>query len=143
MAQITATIPEDVVKKIDVSASEKGISRSKWVALAIETYLFSGNPESDPTVRYMAADASLDQSHKDPLHDHMTSTQSDVYLEQDHLREEVKRLMHEMEGKNQVIKLQSDEISWLRGECAKMTDHMIIALPPPRQHWWEFWRIKT
>lgn len=138
MAQITATITDDVVKKIDISASEKGISRSKWVALAIDAFLFSGSQAENFLPGYMGSETSLNIPQE-----HMTPSQSDAYLEQDHIREEVKRLMNEVEGKNQVIKLQLDEISWLRGECAKMTDHMLIALPSPRQHWWEFWKHRS
>jgi metal-responsive CopG/Arc/MetJ family transcriptional regulator len=143
MAQITATITDDVVKKIDISASEQGISRSKWVALAIDAFLVSGNRDVDPVSEYMGSDVSSGTSSPDSPHEHMVSGQSEVYMEREHMKEEVQRLMHEVEGKNQVIRLQSDEISWLRGECAKMTDRMIVALPPPRQHWWEFWRQKS
>jgi metal-responsive CopG/Arc/MetJ family transcriptional regulator len=140
MAQITATITDDVLKKIDNSASEKGISRSKWVALAIDVFLESGVRENDTASEYMESGKSSEAHTPDTHEEHMTSSQSEVYREQEHMKEEIQRLMHEVEGKNQVIRLQSDEISWLRGECAKMTDHMIIALPPPRQHWWEFWK---
>ncbi len=140
MAQITATITDDVVKKIDISATEKGISRSKWVALAIDAFLVSGIHDNPPTSQYMTSDVSMDPTLQDTVKEHMAAPPSDVYVEQEHMKEEVQRLMHEVEGKNQVIRLQSEEISWLRGECAKMTDRIIVALPPPRQHWWEFWR---
>jgi metal-responsive CopG/Arc/MetJ family transcriptional regulator len=143
MAQITATITDDVVKKIDISASEKGISRSKWVALAIDAFLLPDNREVDPVSGYMRSEVSSGPTSPDSSHEHMISGQSEVFLEQEHMKEEVQRLIHEVEGKNQVIRLQSDEISWLRGECAKMTDRMIVALPPPRQHWWEFWKQKS
>jgi hypothetical protein len=143
MAQITATITDDVVKKIDISASEKGISRSKWVALAIDAFLVSGSLADNPPPGYMGSGGKSDISSSEPLQEHMTTPQSDVYMEQEHMKGEIQRLMHEVEGKNQVIRLQSEEISWLRGECAKMTDRMIIALPAPRQHWWEFWKGRS
>jgi metal-responsive CopG/Arc/MetJ family transcriptional regulator len=136
MAQITATISDDVVKQIDTSASEKGISRSKWVALAIDAFL-------TPPERLSDTEAGYRESSTGSPDIHLTSAASVVYPEQEHMKEEIQRLVHEVEGKNQVIRLQSDEISWLRGECAKMTDRMVMALPPPRQHWWEFWRQKS
>jgi hypothetical protein len=142
MAQITATITDDVVKKIDVSASEKGISRSKWVALAIDTYLNAGSEVTDSIPGYMKSPGESGMpSQNSPQPD--TSPNTAGYMDQERVHEEVQRLMHEVESKNQVIRLQSDEISWLRGECAKITDRMLIALPAPRQHWWEFWKIKT
>jgi metal-responsive CopG/Arc/MetJ family transcriptional regulator len=143
MAQITATIPDDVVKRIDISALEKGISRSKWVAQAIDTFLSSGLREGVAGSEHMGSVVESNTLMEDSLQKAMTASQSDIFREQEHMKEEIQRLMHEVEGKNQVIRLQSDEISWLRGECAKITDRMIMALPSPRQHWWEFWRQKT
>jgi hypothetical protein len=142
MAQITATITDDVVKKIDVSASEKGISRSKWIALAIDAFLTSREQEEVPK-EYMRSDVSIHAPLPEAHPEHMTRPAPEIYEAQEHMKEEIQRLIHEVEGKNQVIRLQSDEISWLRGECAKMTDRMIIALPAPRQHWWEFWKQKS
>jgi hypothetical protein len=141
MAQITATITDDVVKKIDLSASQKGISRSRWVALAIDAFLVPGAGKGDPAMEYTpSGDSSA--PHQDPQQGH-AAPETEMYQEQERMREEVQRLTHEVESKNQVIRLQYDEISWLRGECAKMTDHMLIALPPPREHWWQFWKKKT
>jgi metal-responsive CopG/Arc/MetJ family transcriptional regulator len=143
MAQITATIPDEIVKKMDSSAIQKGISRSRWVAFAIIAYLDLDEKGSPPTeYRGMEGQPSMAQDEPGKVHEsHVMDTE--VYLERDHMKEEVQRLIHELEGKNQVIKLQTDEIAWLRGECAKLTDRMLIALPSPRQHWWEFWRQKS
>jgi len=142
MAQITATITDDVVKKIDLSATQKGISRSRWVALAIDSYLIAPEKSIEGKNRETEGTSGVTQDDTVQIHEHTVSDQ-DLFLEKEHMREEIQRLMHEAEGKNQVIKLQSDEIAWLRGECAKITDRMLIALPPPRQHWWEIWKQKT
>lgn len=142
MVQITATITEEVVKMLDLSASYQGISRSKWIALAIEAYLASGAKDEHRT-DHRRLGKGPDDLQDAEVQDTDAAQSSDVYLEKEHLREEVQRLMHEVESKNQVIRLQSDEISWLRGECAKITDRMLLALPPPRQHWWEFWKRQT
>jgi hypothetical protein len=131
MVQITATIEEDAVKEIDRIAAEQGISRSRWIALAIHSHL-AQMVKRDPAGASDLAGTALD----DPL-----KGAGDTWaLDRDHMKGEMERLMHEMEGKNQVIKLQSDEIGWLRGECAKLTDHVLLALPSPRKHWWEIWR---
>jgi hypothetical protein len=67
------------------------------------------------------------------LHERADTAHDDTLLNDlDHMKEEVARLMHEVEGKNQVIKLQSDEIGWLRGECAKLTDRILLLFPHHR-----------
>lgn len=142
MAQITATIDETVVKEIDQAASQRGMSRSRWVALAIRAYLTQGEQHAEFPVSGLP-DASRETSHggQGVLHDSTVATHDDTLLRDlDHMSDEVTRLMHELEGKNQVIKLQSDEIGWLRGECAKLTDRVLLVLPAPRKHWWAFWR---
>lgn len=142
MAQITATIDDIMVKEIDHAASQRGMSRSRWVALAIQSFLTGGEKQAESLV---SEHAGVSQDTKNPEHaiPHVNAAaiHDDTLLHDlDHMKEEVARLMHEVEGKNQVIKLQSDEIGWLRGECAKLTDRVLLALPSPRKHWWAFWR---
>lgn len=141
MAQITATIDELMVKEIDHAASQRGISRSRWIALAIQSYLTSGEKTKDLQVsEHLGAVKDTITSGQDILQQSTVTTHDDTLLHDlDHMKEEVARLIHELEGKNQVIKLQSDEIGWLRGECAKLTDRVLLALPSPRKHWWAFW----
>ncbi|MDD1671740.1 MAG: ribbon-helix-helix domain-containing protein [Methanomicrobiales archaeon] len=142
MAQITATIDDTVVKEIDHAASQRGISRSRWVALAIQSYLTQGEQHAEfPVSEHPEASKETSYKGQGALDDSAVATHDDTLLRDlDHMRDEVTRLMHELEGKNQVIKLQSDEIGWLRGECAKLTDRVLLALPAPRKHWWAFWR---
>ena len=142
MVQITATIDDDSVKKIDHIASQNAISRSKWVALAIQFYLqytiprdtlsssmkVDGIPVTVNDATYTIGDPKTQK-----LHD---SAIGDV----SHFQEEINQLNHELSGKNQIIKLQADEIGWLRGECSKLTDRFTLALPAPKKEWWKFWK---
>jgi len=54
--------------------------------------------------------------------------------------QEVTQLQNELQHKDQVIDMQRDEISWLRGEVAKLNDKIPLLTAPGHKPWWQIWK---
>ena len=166
MPRVYAPVDEATLEKVDKDAEEKGISRAQWVSTAIESYLHLGgaNPEEmhrellqlrtekEQTWREITQlkrteekarnDATQEKTRADKLQGDLEQAKKDVAG----AREELAEARVEADKLRAAMKPKDDEISFLRGHVAQLTQSISqLALPPSQEEaraksWWQFWR---
>jgi chromosome segregation ATPase len=164
--RVYAPVDEATLKKVDKDAEEKGISRAQWVSTAIESYLHLGgaNPEEmhrellqlrtekEQTWREITQlkrteekarnEATQEKTRADKLQGDLEQANKDVAG----AREELAGARVEADKLREAMKPKDDEISFLRGHVAQLTQSISqFALKPgddeiKRKGWWQFWR---
>lgn len=166
MPRVYAPVDETTLEKVDKAADEKGISRAQWVSTAIESYLhLSGaNPEEmhrelvqlrtdkeqswreithlKRTEEKARNDATQEKARADNLQFELEQANKDLAG----AREELSAARAEADKLREAMNLKSDEISFLRGHVAQLTQSISqFALKPGEEEikkkgWWQFWK---
>lgn len=166
MPRIYAPVDEATLEKVDKDAEEKSISRAQWVSTAIESYLHLGgaNPE-EMRRELMQLRTEKEQTWREITHLKRTeekareeATQSkaradklQAELEQANkdmagMREELAGVRVEADKLKEAMKVKDDEVSFLRGHVAQLTQSISqLSLKPgdeeiKKKGWWRFWR---
>lgn len=169
MAKIAVSIPDSTLKKIDDQSDTKGITRSKYVAIALDFYADGANNYKND-IEKLNADLSAKTKEREsllfevlPLREEIhtlenqiaekdkviKSLSKEVLLQKDEgmkLREELEKARQEAMKYEMAFKSQQADIDFLRGHVAQLTQTVSqLALPPSQEearakHWWQFWR---
>jgi hypothetical protein len=169
--RVYAPVEESVLAKIDQDAKEKGISRAQWVSTAIGAYLHSEETldgadleEMHRELQQLRTDKEQtwreithlkrteEKARNDATQEKARADKLQVELEQAHTaqagaREELSAARVEADKLREAMNLKSDEISFLRGHVAQLTQSISqFALKPGEEEikkkgWsWRFWR---
>ena len=166
MSRIYAPVDATTLEQIDQSAKEKGISRAQWVSTAIESILHQegGNIE-DLRLELEQARTEREETWREVVQLRRTQEQSSTDIEQlrskltklqeekglleadlARCKEDLERCKSERDKITEAMKLKDDEINFLRGHVAQLTQSISqLALPPSQEEaraksWWQFWR---
>jgi chromosome segregation ATPase len=168
--RIYAPVDEATLEKVDKDAAEKGISRAQWVSTAIGAYLHREETLSGADLEEMHRElvqlrTEKEQSWREITH--LKRTEEKARTEATHAQARAEKLQAELEQANkdmagvreelvaaraeadklrEAMGLKNDEVSFLRGHVAQLTQSISqLALPPSQEEagaksWWQFWR---
>jgi len=142
--RLNIVIDPDEAAAVEERAAEEGISRPEWARRAISAALCRG------LYRLGTQDVQADvpdRTDEIALLEEKIQTLSTVEEERDRLKEQVMemdRLRIELISRDHLLAERASEISYLRGECSKMSDRLMPAALPEkagtgRRPWWKFW----
>jgi len=168
--RIYAPVDEATLGKVDKDAEEKGISRAQWVSTAIGAYLHREETLSGADLEEMHRELHQLRTEKEQTWREITNLkrteekarneatqektraeklQGDLEQAQNALagaREELAGIKVEADKLKEAMKVKDDEVSFLRGHVAQLTQSISqLALPPSQEEakkkgWWQFWR---
>jgi chromosome segregation ATPase len=167
LPRVYAPVDEATLEKVDKAADEKGISRAQWVSTAIESYLhLSGaNPEEmhrellqlrtekeqswrEITLLKRTEEKARNEANREK--ERAEKLQADLEQAQNTLagaREDLAGVRVEADKLKEAIKVKDEDISFLRGHVAQLTQSISqFALKPGEEEikkkgWsWRFWR---
>lgn len=166
MPRVYAPVDEATLEKLDKDADEKSISRAQWVSTAIESYLHLEGAKPEEMHRELVqlrtekeqswretthlkrteekarTEATQAQARADKLQAELEQAGKDLAG----LREELATARTEADKLREVTRTKDDEIGFLRGHVAQLTQSISqLALPPGQEEaraksWWQFWR---
>ena len=162
MPRVTVSLSDSTLHKVDEEAHKTGLSRSEYVATAIDAYV-SGSNQASITLHNL--ELELNKSQTEVMHlKREISKLSNQLAEKDKVIEsKAKDVMQAdakvnqsyadvMQAKNEIskyemaLKSKEDEISFLRGHIAQLTQSISqLSLKPgeeeiKRKGWWQFWK---
>ena len=161
MVRVTVSLSDSTLHKVDEEANNSGISRSEYVAQAIES-LISGSNQASITLHNTELELNKSQTEVMQLKRQISKLENQL-AEKDKLIESKSKEVMQAEAKvnqsyadvNQVkqevakfesaLKAKEDEISFLRGHVAQLTLSISqFALWPgdeeiKKKGWWRFW----
>jgi len=158
--------PDDLtLSEMERAAIEKGITKKQLVLEAVDLYLHQDRSELDQAIKDRdQARSESDQrwreinqirselnQHKRDLEaarsreDQLRSEIEQARSEKDQASEEATVLRRDLEHYKDTLRLKDDEISFLRGHIAQLSEKITPALPPSQEevkakHWWKFWK---
>jgi len=164
--RIYAPVDEATLEKVDRDAEEKSVSRAQWVSTAIESYLHLGGANPEEMHReLLQLRTEKEQSWREITHLKRTEEKArteaiqaqargeklQADLEQVHkdlagAREELAATRVEADKLKEAMRVRDDEVSFLRGHVAQLTQSISqLALPPSQEEaqkkgWWQFWK---
>jgi len=168
--RVYAPVEESVLAKIDEDAKEKGISRAQWVSTAIGAYLHReetlGGADLEEVHRELVQlrtekeqswreitqlkrteekarnEATQEKARADKLQAALDQANNNLAM----AREELATARVEADKLHEAMKVKDDEISFLRGHVAQLTQSISqLSLKPgeeevKRRGWWQFWK---
>jgi chromosome segregation ATPase len=173
MPRTSVTLTESAMNQVDSKAKEEGLTRSDYIAKAVDSALEGTLPElhqieSDLNQKesYLnQVKAELNQAQLEVMQSRRNTSKLENQLaEKDKTIEAVRREMNQAnqrlnqveselnQAKIEVAKLESatkskeDEIVFLRGHVAQLTQSISrLTLPPSEEEakkkgWWQFWK---
>lgn len=167
MQRVYAPVDDSVLEQIDIVAEEKGISRAQWVSSAVVAYLHRDEVVSDADLEEMQRELVQLRTEKEQSWQQLEDLKSaeekaridltifqskadklQAEIEQANktladMKEELAKAKAEADKLRELMKIKDDEIAWLRGHVAQITQ---LALPPAKdeartKHWWQFWKL--
>ena len=158
--------PDDLtVSEMERAAIEKGVTKKQLVLEAIDLYLHQDRSELDQAIKDRdQARSESDQRWKESnqikseLNQHKRELEAER-SQKDQLRSEIEQarsekdqasidavgLRRDLEHYKETLRLKDDEISFLRGHIAQLSEKITPALPPSQEvarakSWWRFWK---
>ena len=158
--------PDDLtVSEMERAAIEKGITKKQLVLEAIDLYLHQDRSELDQAIKDRdQARSESDQRWKEANQikgelnqakreleagrsrdDQLRSDAENARSEKDQASIEAVGLRRDLEHYKDTLRLKDDEISFLRGHVAQLSEKITPALPPSQEEakkkgWWKFWK---
>jgi chromosome segregation ATPase len=162
MTRVCAPVDDTKLAQIDTDVKEKSISRAQWLNLAIDTYLARDDTDlaqlrNDLTQARTEREQSWRESiqlrrEKEHLDTELTQERHKVVSLESSVadlirhKEEHERLKVAYEKTLEAMKVKDDEIAFLRGHVAQLTQSISqLSLKPGEEEikkkgWWLFWR---
>lgn len=162
MARISVSVADDILIKVDTQANKRGLSRSAWIAEAIESAILGGNQADEELHKSKLA---LNKAETDIMQlNRQVAKLGNQLQEKDKAIESISQEVNQLhtqlkEADDNLIKAQQetgkyelaikgkeDEVSFLRGHVAQLTQSISqLALPPSQEEakaksWWQFWK---
>jgi metal-responsive CopG/Arc/MetJ family transcriptional regulator len=162
MPRVTVSLPDSTLHKVDEQANKGGISRSEYVAQAIESQI-SGSNQASITLHNVELELNKSQTEVMQLKRQITKFENQLAEKDKLIESKAKEVMQAdekvnqsyadvMQAKNETAKYEialkgkEDEISFLRGHISQLTQSISqLALPPSQEEaraksWWRFWK---
>jgi chromosome segregation ATPase len=161
MPRVTVSLADSILHKVDDEANKSGISRSEYVAQAIESFV-TGSNQASITLHNLELELNKSQTEVMQLK-RMISKFENQIAENDKSKEsKASEVMQIQEKLNQAyadgnqareevakyemaIKLKDQHISFLEATVHQALEKIMPALPPGQEEaraksWWQFWR---
>jgi chromosome segregation ATPase len=167
LPRVYAPVDDPILKEIDADAQGKGISRAQWVCTAIESYLHldGANPEEmhrellqlrtekEQTWRQITQLQRTEEKARNEAQEALGRL-SKIQAELDQatkdnaaLNAQLGATMAEAGKLRETMKLKEEEVAFLRGHVAQLTQSISqLSLPPSQEEikakgsWWKFWK---
>lgn len=162
MPRVTVSLSDSILHKVDAEANKDGISRSEYVASAIESQI-TGSNQASITLHNTELELNKSQTEVMQLKRQITKLENQL-AEKDRLIEsKAKEVMQADEKVNQAyadvtqaraevakfemaLKLKDQHISFLEATVHQALEKITPALPPSQEEakaksWWQFWKI--
>jgi chromosome segregation ATPase len=161
MPRVTVSLSDSILHKVDDEANKSGISRSEYVASAIESQI-TGSNQASITLHNTELELNKSQTEVMQLKRQITKLENQL-AEKDRLIEsKAKEVMQADEKVNQAyadvtqaraevakfemaLKLKDQHISFLEATVHQALEKITPALPPSQEEakkkgWWRFWK---
>jgi chromosome segregation ATPase len=168
--RIYAPVDEATLEKIDKDSQEKGISRAQWVSTAIGAYLHREENLDGADLDEMHRELHQLRTDKEESWrqiTHLKRTEEKTRTEATQLQTKANKLQAELEQADkdlvgvreelvaarteadklrETMGLKNDEVSFLRGHVAQLTQSISqLSLKPGEEEikkkgWWQFWK---
>lgn len=162
MPRVTVSLSDSTLHKVDEGAHKTGLSRSEYVANAIDVYV-SGSNQASITVHNLELELNKSQTEVMQLNRKISKFENQLAEKDKVIESKSKDVMQAdakvnqayadvMQAKNEIAKYEmalkgkEDEISFLRGHIAQLTQSISqFALKPGEEeikakHWYQFWK---
>lgn len=125
--KFSVNVPDEVAEAAKEAAAAEGVTPAEWTRRALLAALHP--PE------VMAAPTEVLESTREEL----ARTQA----ERDQMAAEIHQIKAEIAHRDQVLADKADEISWLRGQVALLSERLAPPALPEKagsgRRWWRFW----
>jgi metal-responsive CopG/Arc/MetJ family transcriptional regulator len=162
MPRVTVSLTDSTLNKVDEEAHKSGISRSEYVANAIESFV-TGSNQASITLHNTELELNKSQTEVMQLKRQITKLENQIAEKDKAVESKAKDVKQAEEkvtqayadviqAKNETSKFEmtlkgkEDEISFLRGHVAQLTQSISqLSLKPGEEEiraksWWQFWR---
>jgi metal-responsive CopG/Arc/MetJ family transcriptional regulator len=162
MPRVTVSLADSILIKSDEEAKKNGLSRSEYVAKAIESFV-TGSNQANLELHNAQLELNKSQTEVMQLKRQITKLENQLAEKDKTIESNAKDVMQVeeklnlsyadvMQAKNETAKYEmalkgkEDEISFLRGHVAQLTQSISqLALPPSQEearakHWYQFWK---
>jgi uncharacterized protein (DUF3084 family) len=162
MPRVTVSLADSTLHKVDDEAHKSGISRSEYVAKAIESFV-TGSNQANLELHNSQIELNKSQVEVMQLGRKISKLENQLAEKDKLIESKSKEVMQAdekvnqsyadvMQAKNETAKYEmalkgkEDEISFLRGHVAQLTQSISqFALKPgdeeiKKKGWWQFWR---
>ena len=162
MPRVTVSLTDSILIKVDEAAHKSSISRSEYVAQAIESFV-TGSNQSSITLHNVELELNKSQTEVMQLNRKIAKLDNQLLEKDKAIESKAKDVMQIEEKLNQsyaesiqaknetakyemALKGKEDEISFLRGHISQLTQSISqFALKPgdeeiKKKGWWQFWR---
>lgn len=147
MPRVTISLTDSILNKVDNEAHKNEISRSEYVANAIESYIIGSNQTQIEVMqlKHKIADLENQVAEKDLV---IKSKSDDVIQAEQRLNQayaDTAQAKNETTKYETALKIKDDEIIFLRGHVSQLTQSINqFALKPgeeeiKKKSWWHFW----
>ncbi len=161
MPRVTVSLSDSTLHKVDEEAHKTGLSRSEYVATAIDAYV-AGSNQASITVHNLELELNKSQTDVMHLNRQISKLENQLAEKEKVIESKAKDVMQAdakvnqsyadvMQAKNEISKYEmalkgkEDEISFLRGHIAQLTQSISqLSLKPGEEEiekkgWWHFW----
>lgn len=162
MPRVTVSLTDSILIKADEEAKKSSLSRSEYVAKAIESFV-TGSNQANLELHNAQLELNKSQTEVMQLKRQITKLENQLAEKDKTIESNAKDVMQAEEKLNQAyaegnqarqevakyelaLKSKEDEVSFLRGHVAQLTQSISqLALPPSQEEakkrgWWQFWR---
>lgn len=162
MPRVTVSLTDSILIKADEEAKKNGLSRSEYVAKAIESFV-TGSNQANLELHNAQLELNKSQTEVMQLKRQITKLENQIAEKDRVIESNAKDVMQVeeklnlsyadvMQARQEVAKFESalkakeDEVSFLRGHVSQLTQSISqLALPPSQEearakHWWRFWK---
>lgn len=161
MARVTVSLSDSTLHKVDEEAHKSGITRSEYVANAIESQI-TGSNQASITQHNLELELNKSQTEVMQLKRKISKLENQITEKDKAIETKAKEVM-QIQGKvNQTyadlnnakmdaakfemaFKSKDDEINFLRSHLSQLSEKLPKALPPSEEEakkkgWWQFWK---
>jgi len=161
MARVTVSLTDSILHKVDEEANKAEITRSEYVASAIESQI-TGSNQASITLHNLELELNKSQTEVMQQKRQITKLENTILEKNKAIESKAKDVMQADEKVNQAyadlnnarldagkyemaFKAKDEEISFLRGYLSQLSERLTPQLPPSEdeaksKHWYQFWK---
>ena len=161
MARVTVSLTDSILHKVDEEAHKTEITRSEYVASAIESQI-TGSNQASITQHNLELELNKSQTEVMQLKRQISKLENTLLEKNKAIESKAKEVTQADEKVNQAyadlnnarleagkyemaFKAKDEEITFLRGHLSQLSEKLPKALPPSEEEakkkgWWQFWK---